>query len=170
MRSAWARGWERRAEQAGPSSRLRPSAAPIRLCVVPFKNLGNDPLQIGDSLEETVYTELAQAEGVKLVERGQIDVNIRLLDFDAKFADRATRSELGKLTGAEVALLGGYQHNDKSLRVTARFVQVQTGEILAAFKIDAPEGQALVLEERVATKARESVASMRKRLRPGSLP
>jgi TolB-like protein len=134
--------------------------------VVPFKNLGNGPLQIGDALEEMVYTEIAESPGVKLVERGQIDVDIRLLDFDAKYADPATRAELGRLTGAEVALLGGYQVNGKVLRVTARFIQVQTGEVLQAFRLDGTTADALGMEERVAQRAREAASAVRKRLRP----
>jgi TolB-like protein len=143
-----------------------PADNPIRLCVVPFKNLGNDPLQIGDALEEMVYTEMTENPGVKLVERGQIDVDIRLLDFDAKYADPATRAALGRLTGAEVALLGGYQVNGKALRVTARFIHVQTGEVLQAFRLDGTTSEAMALEERVAHKAREAVAAVHKRLRP----
>jgi TolB-like protein/uncharacterized caspase-like protein len=159
-------------QKGAPAAALPPPRAPtptpnpIRLCVVPFKNLGNDPLQIGDALEEMVYTEIAESPGVKLVERGQIDVDIRLLDFDAKYADPATRAELGRLTGAEVALLGGYQVNGKVLRVTARFIHVQTGEVLQAFRLDGTAADALGMEERVAHRAREAAAAVRKRLRP----
>jgi TolB-like protein len=139
---------------------------PLRICVFPFKQVGGDDLKLGDALQEAIYTDFTGDESVKLIERGQIDLDVGEMNFEDKYADPATRAALGKLTGAEIGLLGGYQKTGAAVRVFARFIDVESGEVVHGFKVDGPESDPFGLEEKVAVAATAAIAPLKAKLRP----
>jgi TolB-like protein len=139
---------------------------PLRVCVFPFKAVGGDDLKLGEALQEAIYTDFGQDDAVKLIERGQIDLDVGEMDFEAKYADPATRAALGKLTGAELGLLGGYQRTGQTVRIFARFVDVESGEVVHGFKVDGPDSEPFALEEKVAAAARAAIGPLKGKLRP----
>ena len=142
---------------------------PIRLSVLPFKNLGKDKdlAAVSDGLEEAIVTDFGSNPDVKLIERSQIDVNMNEVDFgESKYVDKTTRAQLGKINGAEVVVIGGYQQAGKTIRATARFVNSETGEVIEAVKVEKPASQVFDLQDALAAQVKAAVPRVKSRLRP----
>lgn len=142
---------------------------PIALSVLPFKNATGDaknaPLQEG--MMEAAVTALAGAHGTKLIERGQIDVDIEELEFsNSAYVDPATRATLGRIVGAEVVVLGSVVASGERLRALTRFVHVETGEVLATVKTDGAASDLFAFQDAVAEAVLKKTAAVRARLRP----
>ncbi len=159
--------------QPGEGASAAPSATrhegAVRVSVLPFKNIsGDEDLDyLKDGLAEVVVTDFGSVAGVQLIERGQIDVDIGELEFSqSKYVDPATRAALGKIAGAEVAVLGAFQRGAGRLRATARFVDVETGEVLVAVKVDRPENDVFELQDELAKQVKEGVRTVKERMRP----
>jgi TolB-like protein len=111
---------------------------PLRVAVLKFKNVGADqklqPLEAG--VGETAVTRLAGTPGVTLIEREDLDSDIGELDKrgDVHF-DPSTIARMGQLKGIEVAVQGGFQRAGKEVRITARLVKVENGEVLSTFAV-----------------------------------
>jgi class 3 adenylate cyclase/TolB-like protein len=161
-----------------PAPGARVHTGPVRVSVMPFKSSGApdaafDYLKLG--LPEVLVTAFAESagRGVQIIERGQIDVDIQELEFSqSKYVDPATRAALGKIGGAEVAVLGAYQVSaaggeaKPALRFTARFVDVETGEILAAAKVDGKADDVFGLQDALAVEVKKAIADVQARMRP----
>src|SRR5262245_19824501 len=65
-------------------------------------------------------------------------------DFDEKFATR-----VGREVGARWIIGGGYQRFGEMLRITARFVEVATGEIIKTVKIDGRMSEIFELQDKI---------------------
>ncbi|MCC7107770.1 MAG: CHAT domain-containing protein [Deltaproteobacteria bacterium] len=144
---------------------------PVRMSVMPFQATGApDPTldYLKQGLAEVLVTALAgEGGGVQLVERGQIEVDLGELDFQqSKHVDPRTRAQLGKIAGCEVAVLGAYQAAGEQLRFTARFVDVESGEIIAAAKSDGTKAEVFELQDRLAVEVKRALADVKKRMRP----
>lgn len=105
-----------------------------KIAVLPFANLMKD-----DSLEwltggisSTITTKLGNVKGLYLVERSQIENALKELSFQGSgFVDEKTAKDVGKLLGVDVIVVGEFQKAGNTLRITARFVEVQTGKIIS---------------------------------------
>lgn len=142
---------------------------PIRLTVLPFKNVSADATikHLEEGLAESITTDFSGEESIRLIERGQIGQNLAEIDFGkGEYVDKATRAEIGKINGAEVAVLGGYQRAGNTLRANARFVNVETGEVLHAVKVEKPADQLLDLQDAVAAELKSALPSLKSKLRP----
>jgi TolB-like protein len=148
---------------------------PVRVSVMPFSTTGTtdpalDAMKLG--LPEVLVTAFAGTKNVQLIERGQIDVDIKEIDFaQTKYVDPATRAQLGRIVGAEVAVLGAWQLSPgpagkEPLRFTARFVDVETGEVLAAAKVDGTRADVFGLQDALAEQARATLTQVVARMRP----
>jgi TolB-like protein len=118
----------------------------VRVAVLKFKNVGSDKeLEfLAEGIGETVLTDLSEASksDVAFVERNQIGSETGEIDFgQTKYVDPATRAVLGRIAGAEMAVQGGFQRAGKTVRVTARFIHVETGEVLDSVAITKPLGK-----------------------------
>ncbi|OGQ11165.1 MAG: hypothetical protein A2138_26365 [Deltaproteobacteria bacterium RBG_16_71_12] len=167
------------ADQAAPS----PAPAkllhvgPVRMSVMPFQSTGAPDATLDylkQGLAEVIVTALvgdgARAggqQGVQIVERGQIEVDVAELDFQqSRYVDARTRAQLGKIAGCEVAVLGAYQAAGDQLRFTARFVDVETGEVLVAAKSDGTKADVFELQDRLAADVRRAIGDVKARMRP----
>ncbi len=140
---------------------------PVRVSVLPFKGEHPQAPGLGDGCSEAVVTELAGAAGVKLIERGQVDVEIKELDFQqSKYVDPATRAAIGKIGGAEIVILGNVGSVGDQVRLTARFVDVESGEVLATAKTDGAVGNVFVLQDQLAAAVKQALPEVRARIRP----
>ena len=129
------------AHDPGPAAKIDPPpavAGPLRVAVLKFKNVGSDaklaPLEAGVS--ETAVTRLAGTPGVSMIERADLESDVGEIDKrgDVHF-DPSTIAKLGLLKGIEVAVQGGFQRAGKEVRITARLVKVENGEILLTFAV-----------------------------------
>ncbi|MFT7520471.1 MAG: TolB-like protein [Kiritimatiellia bacterium] len=134
---------------------LSPSVAlagPNTLAVLYFKNQGNpdlEPLKVG--LAQMLITDLQQTHGLKVVERSQLQsVMDELALGHSGTVDKKTAAKLGNLLGAEWLLMGGYFELAGTLRIDARLVNVETGEILHAQGRHGTTPEFMALEQQLA--------------------
>jgi len=156
-----------------PASAVAPPAAPVdrtgpvRVSVLPFKGQHPQAAGLGDGVAEAVVTELAGSAGIKLIERGQIDVDIGELDFQqSKYVDPQTRAAIGKIGGAELVVLGSVTAAGDQVRLAARFVDVETGEVLATAKADGVVSDVFALQDRLAADVKRALPAVKARVRP----
>ncbi|MDP2341071.1 MAG: adenylate/guanylate cyclase domain-containing protein [Deltaproteobacteria bacterium] len=139
-------------------------SGPVRLSVLPFKG---GSAGLAEGLTEALVTGLAGAPGITLVERGQIDVDIAELDFQqSKYVDAATRARLGKINGAEVVLIGALAMAGEEVRLTARYVDVETGEVLNALKTTGSAKALFDLQDQLVDVVKASLPKLTARVRP----
>jgi TolB-like protein len=126
------------------------SAAVPTVAVLPFRDLSGGKRAVGEAIRETVTTDLKQLGGVRVVERAQLD---RVLGEQhlqgAAEIDPATAARVGKLLGASLIAVGAYQQVARDVRLTARFVRVETGEIVGSAKVDGRASDFFRLQDRV---------------------
>ena len=125
-------------------------AATGAIAVMPFKNLAGssdlDWLKLG--ITETLIADLAKDGGRPVVERDQIDRAIAevLLQGKHSSSDDGLAAKAGKLVGATTVVVGGFQQQEKSvggtwtfeIRITARFVNVESGVVEDTAKVTGP--------------------------------
>jgi TolB-like protein len=112
---------------------------PLRVAVLKFKNVGADArlTSLEGGIGESALTSLASAsKDVTLIERADVDSDIKEIDRAGDFHfDALTVAKSGQLKGIEIAVQGGFQKVGKQLRITARFVRVETGEVLDTLSV-----------------------------------
>lgn len=103
------------------------------IAVVPFQNLTSDETKnwIGAGFSETLTTKLSEAPDFTLYERSQLNEIVKELKLQISgFVDEKTAVSVGKMHGVEILVLGSYQVMESMLRVSARFVSVESGKVL----------------------------------------
>jgi TolB-like protein len=124
-------------------------AAVPTVAVLPFRDLSGGKASVGEAIRETVTSDLKQVGGVRVVERAQLDRVLGEQHLQAADVDPATAARVGKLLGATLIAVGAYQQAAADVRLTARFVQVETGEIVGTAKVDGRASEFLRLQDRV---------------------
>jgi TolB-like protein len=126
-------------------------AAPPTVAVMPFKVLGSDKASAGEAVRETVTSDLRDVPGLKVLERSRIDQVIVEQNLATKRTDLdpVQSVRVGTLLGATLIVAGAYQRAGNTIRLTARLVKVETGEIIGTAKVDGPTSDFLHLQDRV---------------------
>lgn len=124
------------------------------VAVMPFKNLNQDPaldwLKVG--IAETMISDLKKGS-VSVVERAQIDRALAEMALQgAVGADASTAARLGKLVGATTVVVGGFQRAGKQIRITARFVHVETGVVRDTAKVTGALARIFELQDEIVTR------------------
>ena len=112
-----------------------------RLAIIYFDNSSGDPAlnKLKKGLADMMITDLSNINMLAIVERDKLESILKEQKMNnGKEFDPATASKVGKLLGAQVLLTGGYFEMFGSLRLDARFIDVETGKIL---KSDGVEGK-----------------------------
>lgn len=137
-------------------------AGPGSVAVMYFQNQGNpelEPLKVG--LTQMLTTDLVGAGGVTVVERTQLQALMDELKLGhSAVVDKDTSSKLGKLLGAEYLVLGSYFSLAGTLRVDARLVKVETGEVIYASGSNGTVAEFLDIERKVAAGFRERLGQL----------
>jgi TolB-like protein len=125
-------------------------AAPT-VAVMPFKDLSGGKGNVGEAIRETVTSDLKDVSGLRVIERGRIDQVLSEQNLQANKAelDAASTVKVGKLLGASMIVTGAYQKAASSVRLTARFVKVETGEIVGTAKVDGATSDFLHLQDKI---------------------
>jgi serine/threonine protein kinase len=138
-----------------PSFAAKDSTAKPSIAVLPFSNLNKDPTYshleggIADALEES----LGGTGQFRLVERAQLDKTLNELNLNrSEYVDPATAQRVGHLIGAQYLAIGSFQVWQGEVRLNARLIRVETGEIVAVDKVVGPAGEALRLPDQLAAK------------------
>ncbi|HEX4456747.1 MAG TPA: hypothetical protein VIA18_02185 [Polyangia bacterium] len=145
------------------------------VAVMPFKDLSGGRGQVGEAIRETVTSDLKGVDGLKVVERGDIDKIIAEQNLQGKKNDLGMGESIrvGTLLGATLIVAGSYQKAASQVRLIARFVDVATGEIKGSAKVDGATADFLSLQDRITTElcksagmSQKSVQLFAKRTRP----
>ncbi len=143
-------------------------AAPPAVAVLYFDNQGNpelEPLKVG--LAQMLITDLqaaaapdGAAPAFTVVERSQLQAILDELELGHEgVVDPATAGKLGKLLGARWLVLGSYFELVGSLRIDARLVRVETGEIVSATGADGGRAEFMAMEDELAAGLSRALAS-----------
>ncbi|HWP43489.1 MAG TPA: tetratricopeptide repeat protein, partial [Blastocatellia bacterium] len=122
------------------------------VAVLNFTNITKEPADdwIGSGIAETVTADLKNIHGVSVVGRERMFEVLRslgsrtLTESDDSFA-----ISLGRRLGASWIIGGGYQRIGELIRITARFVDVETGSLLKSVKIDGTISDIFDLQDRI---------------------
>lgn len=129
------------------------SAAPgtRAVAVMPFKDLSGSHKPVGEAIRESVTSDLRSVPGVRVVERSEIDrvISEQKLQASEIDADPLATLRIGKLLGADLMTVGAYQQVGSRVRLTARFVNVETGEVVGTAKVDGAVSEFLKLQDRI---------------------
>lgn len=125
------------------------SAATPTVAVLPFRDLSGGKASVGEAIRETVTSDLKTLGGVRVVERAQLDKVLGEQHLQATDVDPATAARVGKLLGATLIAVGAYQQASADVRLTARFVQVETGEVVGTAKVDGRASDFFRLQDKV---------------------
>jgi TolB-like protein len=135
-----------------------PARASTAVAVMPFRDLSGGRGSIGEAIRETVTSDLREVGGLRVIERANLDqvLSEQNLQGQKTDLDPLTTVKVGKLVGASLIVAGAYQKASSSVRLTARFVKVETGEIVGTAKVDGPQSDFLLLQDRVTAQLLQS--------------
>ena len=110
-----------------------------RLAIIYFDNSGGEPSmeKLKKGLADMLITDLSNVNMLAIVEREKLEEILKEQKLNGnKEFDPNTATKVGKLLGAQVILTGGYFEMMGSLRIDARFIDVETGKILKSDGVD----------------------------------
>ncbi len=130
-----------------------PAQGPV--AVMPLKNLNADPeldwMRAG--IAETLVSDLKKRSGMTVVERDQVDRALaEVMLQGSKLADDSVAARVGRLTGAKTIVVGAFQKAGTQLRITARFIAVETGEVIDTAKTTGAMSEVFVLQDQIVAK------------------
>lgn len=126
-----------------PDSVRESGTRPRTLAVLPFKNIGGDP--------ELRYLSLGLADAVITQLASSADLIVRATNAVASYEDKPVDPRrVGEELQAEAVLDTSFQLVSGRLRATARLVEVLTGRMLWAGKVDVRSDDVFELQDRVA--------------------
>jgi TolB-like protein len=133
-------------------------AASPTIAVMPFHDLSGGKGSIGEAIRETVTSDLRDYGGVRVIERANLDKVLAEQSLQSKkdLLDPGSVVLVGKLVGATLIVAGAYQKSGSNVRLTARFVSVETTEIVGTAKVDGPQSDFLKLQDQVTAQLLQS--------------
>ena len=146
---------------------------PVRVSVLKWKNLSADTslTAMVEGLAEETTVELSALSGqIRLLERNQLDEqNLpELMRSKTDYIDKATAAAIGKVLGAELVIQGAFQRVGDELKITARFVRLDTGEILHTLAMtgEVKTGkQQLAMQEKIAVQIKTQLLAVLPKVR-----
>jgi len=126
-----------------------------RIAIIYFDNSSSEPAldKLKKGLADMLITDLSNINMLTIVERDKIEAILQEQKLNnSKDFDPNTASKIGKLLGAQIILTGGYFEMLGSLRVDARFIDVQTGKILKADGVDGTTSSFFKLQKQLTWK------------------
>lgn len=142
-----------------PGAQAASVAKSSTVAVMPFRDLAGGTKFIGEAIRETVTNDLKELGGLRLVERGNLDRVLaeQNLQVHRQDVDVAAVVRVGKILGAQLIVIGAYQKFSPQVRLTARFIKVETSEVVGSAKVDGSTGELLRLQDRVTVALLRSV-------------
>lgn len=103
-----------------------------KIAVVEFSDLSGDPTDFGRLLSEELITKLSNAGSYTVVERFLLNKAIEEHKLQLQgLVDPKSAKELGKILGVDAIISGTIADLGTSLRVNARVISTETGEVLS---------------------------------------
>lgn len=123
------------------------------VAVTSFTNLNKDPNQewLSTGIGETLTVKLAKVPSLLVVERMRLAEAMKELQLqDTAVVDPTTAAKIGKTVGAQTVVMGAIQKAGDELRLTARFVEVETGKVSNTAQADGSMKEVFDLQDRLA--------------------
>lgn len=133
------------------------------LAIVDFSNNSLDDRERFDPLEagfaSLMLHQLNGSTGLKVIERERIQWLLEELDLQQEEGrvDQSTAVRTGKLLGATAVLFGSFMKHRNELRINARLVKVETGEILMTEQVAGKEKEFFELAEKLSLKVAQGI-------------
>jgi non-specific serine/threonine protein kinase len=137
--------------QLADSSALAPKVA-NSVAVMTFSNITKEPGDdwIGSGIAETVTSDLKKVHGLSVIGRERtFDVLKDLQTGALNDFDETVAIDVGRRLGSSWILGGGYQRMGEAIRITARVVDVNTGEVVRTVKIDGKITEIFALQDKI---------------------
>lgn len=115
-----------------------PAYAQKIIAVLPFEVLSQNPeyKQFGIGTMDTLSVSLTGINDFVMIDRGKLNNVMKEQSFQKSgFTDLKDSVKMGKLLGAEILVTGTIQSFENKFRITASFIEVQTGKIIQASKV-----------------------------------
>jgi tetratricopeptide (TPR) repeat protein len=137
--------------QSGASNALTPKLENA-VAVMTFSNITGESKDewIGSGIAETVTSDLKKVKGLSVIGRERTFEVLKdlgtgqLSDFDETVA-----IDVGRRLAASWILGGGYQRIGEMIRITARVIDVNTGEVVRTVKIDGDIKEIFGLQDKI---------------------
>jgi serine/threonine protein kinase len=143
------------ASLVGAGSMNSKVAAQPSLAVLPFSNLSKDPkfANLETGVEDALTQSMVESGRFRTVERSQLDRVMNELNLNrGEYVDPATAQKIGRLIGAQYLVVGSLQVWQGQIRLNARLIRVETGEVVGAEKVMGPVAETLKLPDQLALK------------------
>ncbi len=131
-----------------------PASRP-RLSVLYFSNT-RDSADLGwlsKGLSDMLAGDLAASGSFTLVERGELERVLREQELGLSgLVDPAGAPKVGRLLGADLLLYGSFLASWEDLRIDARVVRAETGEVAASARAEGPAARVLDLERELSAR------------------
>ena len=126
-----------------PTPTVRSSADDSAIAVLDFVNVTNDEESawMSAGIAETVTGDLRALGRLRVIDRWRV--------MEASRRTDGSLHAVAESLGARLAVVGSYQRNRARLRITARVVDVASGEALADAKVDGPVDAIFSLQDQV---------------------
>ncbi len=127
---------------------------PDPIAVMPFNNLNQDPelAWLAAGMSEAMLSDL-RSEGMRVVMRDTLSTAMAEMALqDVRVVDESSAARVGKLVGARTMVFGGFQTAAGRIRITARFVEVETSLVLDAAMVTGPITDILSLQDEIVSK------------------
>lgn len=127
----------------------------VRLAIMDFEGseMHPDMKYLSKGVPESLTTVFAKKSDLVLIERLQRDKIMAELNLaESKYADPDAVVKIGKLLGANYMVVGSFQKRGRKIRLMARRVKVETGEIFEAADVIGPEDDLFELEDALGAK------------------
>jgi TolB-like protein len=114
------------------------------IAVVEFSDLKGNVTNFGRFLSEELITRLYQTKKFKVIERQQLNRIIAEQKLSLTgIVDPASAQKLGRVLGVDSIVFGSISDLVKTLRVNARLISAETGEVFAAASIEINKDEAV---------------------------
>jgi TolB-like protein len=115
-------------------------------------NSGSDRFEyLRKALADMLITDLSVAKSIQIVEREKLEVLLKELSLsDTRFIDPATALRIGQGLSAGYVLTGAYTVVDQNLRIDARLVRTETGQVVLAREVDGSLDRFFALQKELA--------------------
>jgi TolB-like protein len=104
---------------------------------------------LGTGLSETVTAALQEIEGLEVWGREQLRESLRRLGAEESEVGPEDAARLGRMVGARWVLGGSFQRLGDVVRVTARVVEAESGQVVRAVKMDGRIQELFDLQDRI---------------------
>ena len=122
------------------------------VAVIPFTNITREPADdwIGSGIAETVTADLKSISELSLIGRERVFDALRNLGSSTgDTLDERMAIEVGRQLRATWLVTGGYQRLGDLIRITAGFVEVESGTVVRTVKIDGAIGDIFSLQDKI---------------------